>query len=223
MPIFHRGWYISNNWHRDISSVCGASPVQLTQPINIYYTSWLLKNIYRELKVERTRSVFTHLVSKYLPLLCCVVFSSITVCQAPCYIIIFAQALLHSVMKMWFLSSLCVSVQLFLLLLLTSSLLCRMMDAALLIMSSLLHLIHREVFSQLHLLFFSFLLSPSTFSFPFSVAPSSSPLASVWWWMSLHQLLLSVGSGACDARGPRGRRAKPNLPNEVLIKLIMGN
>lgn len=107
------------------------------------------------------------------------------------------------------------------------SLLCMMMAVALLIMSCPPSLIRWETLSQLHLLcslssslIFSFL---SRFCFPFLslLHHLLSPLFDdgcrfiSFWYLR--------GFRACDARGPRGQWAKPNLPNEVLIKLIMGN
>lgn len=78
------------------------------------------------------------------------------------------------------------------------SLFCMMTVVALLIISSPPSLIRWEALSQLHLLcslpsslVYSF-LSLSCW-FPLSVYPLPSPLSSIWWWMSLHQLLLSKG------------------------------
>lgn len=128
-----------------------------------------------------------------------------------------------------FLSALCVSLLLFIHFFYPFFLLCMMMAVASLIMSCTPSLIHWETLSQLHLLcslssslIFSF-LSHSRFCFPFLFLLHHllSPLfddgcrfISLWYLR---------GFRACDARGPRGQWAKPNLPNEVLIKLIMGN
>lgn len=50
------------------SSGSRARPIQLTQPIDIYYKSWVLKNTYRKLILAWSDVYFAHLVSKYLPL-----------------------------------------------------------------------------------------------------------------------------------------------------------
>ena len=46
---------------------------------------------------------------------------------------------------------------------------------------------------------------------PLSVSPSPTPLASVWWWMSLHQLLLSEGLWGlwCQRTQRTAGQAKP--------------
>lgn len=79
--------------------------------------------------------------------------------------------------------------------------------------------------SQLHLLcsprsslVFSSSLVVSVL-FPLSVFSSHHLLSPpVWWWISLHQFLLSEGlSGACDARGPRGRRPSQTFPTRCSL------
>lgn len=52
---------------------------------------------------------------------------------------------------------------------------------------------------------------PVSVLFPLSVSPSPTPLASVWWWMSLHQLLLSEGLWGlwCQRTQRTAGQAKP--------------
>lgn len=58
----------------------------------------------------------------------------------------------------------------------------------------------------------TYFLLPLSILFPLFVPPSPSPLASIWWWMSLHQLLVSEGlSGLWCQRTQRTvGQAKPS-------------